>query len=304
MKISIVTACYNAEKYIEETIESVIFQSGDFDLEYIIVDANSTDNTKKLIEGYVGKYKNNALDIRCNNLELKYISENGNGMYEGIVKGFELCTGDILAYINADDFYMPHAFSTIIDVFNLAPYIKWITGYPNCYNEKGQNNLAHQVYPYLNDFIKKGYYGTLFTHIQQESTFWRKELQETIDLNKFREYKFAGDYYLWYTFSHHTSLYRLNSVISGFRARNDNFSFLNIEKYNCEFDSIKDKNTWFDNLYAKYLHFYYSHCSFLILKKGIIQLPNLRLNSELKIKRYVLFDFKFKVFGKIFNIRI
>lgn len=91
MKISIVTVCYNSEKTIEDTIKTVISQTYD-DIEYIIIDGGSIDNTLKI----VNKYKSH-IDI--------LISGPDSGIYDAMNKGIEAATGDVVGILNSDDFY-------------------------------------------------------------------------------------------------------------------------------------------------------------------------------------------------------
>ncbi len=91
MKISIITVCYNSASTIEDTIKSVISQ--DYaDLEYIIIDGGSTDETLKI----VGKYQDKIA---------KVVSEPDRGIYDAMNKGIKLASGDIVGIINSDDFY-------------------------------------------------------------------------------------------------------------------------------------------------------------------------------------------------------
>lgn len=93
MKISIITVCYNAEKIIEQTMESVLNQSYE-DIEYIIVDGASTDTTAALIRKY-------TTDTR-----VRFISEPDNGIYDAMNKGIRLATGDYLEFLNAGDVFV------------------------------------------------------------------------------------------------------------------------------------------------------------------------------------------------------
>lgn len=91
MKISIITVCYNRKDTIEQTIESVLNQSY-ADKEYIIIDGNSTDGTQDIIQ----KYKD-RLAYWC--------SEPDNGLYDAMNKGLLHVTGDVIAFLNSDDWY-------------------------------------------------------------------------------------------------------------------------------------------------------------------------------------------------------
>lgn len=92
VKISVITVCRNAEKVIRKTIESVIQQTYD-DIEYLIIDGNSTDKTKEYIDIYVSKY------------DIKYISEEDGGIYDAMNKGIRMAQGDFLYFLNAGDYF-------------------------------------------------------------------------------------------------------------------------------------------------------------------------------------------------------
>lgn len=104
IKITIITVAYNAEDYIEDTIKSVMMQDYD-NIEYIIIDGASTDNTVNICN----KYKDQISKI---------ISEPDKGIYDAMNKGIENATGDIIGILNADDFYAyPSVVSDVVNLF-------------------------------------------------------------------------------------------------------------------------------------------------------------------------------------------
>ncbi|NUQ38420.1 MAG: glycosyltransferase [Caldilineales bacterium] len=92
MKFSVITVCYNAESFIENTIQSVLVQDYP-DIEYIVIDGDSTDKTKQIIE----KYRNN-IHI--------YVSEKDEGIYDAMNKAVALSTGEYLLFLHAGDLFI------------------------------------------------------------------------------------------------------------------------------------------------------------------------------------------------------
>lgn len=101
IKVSIITVVYNGEKHIEQTINSVLNQSYN-NIEYIIVDGGSTDGTLAIIKQYEDKIS-------------YWISESDTGIYNAMNKGIKLCTGDYVAFLNADDWYNPDTVQVMVD---------------------------------------------------------------------------------------------------------------------------------------------------------------------------------------------
>lgn len=94
MKVSIITVAYNSARTIADTIESVLSQTYS-NIEFLIIDGQSTDNTIEIIK----KYQNR--DKRA----FKWISEKDNGLYDAMNKGIRMATGDIVGILNSDDFF-------------------------------------------------------------------------------------------------------------------------------------------------------------------------------------------------------
>jgi glycosyltransferase involved in cell wall biosynthesis len=112
--ISIITVCLNAEKTIEETILSVVNQSYP-NIEYIVIDGDSNDQTKNIIEKYKDKIHH-------------YISKKDEGLYFAFNKGIDLVTGEMFGFVNADDILMPNAIDTLVKYYNSNPDIDFIFG--------------------------------------------------------------------------------------------------------------------------------------------------------------------------------
>lgn len=94
MKISVITVCYNSVNTLQDTLESVLGQTYD-DMEHIIVDGNSSDGTVELIRRYEIRYQG----------KLRWISEADGGIYGAMNKGIALAKGDVIGFLNADDYY-------------------------------------------------------------------------------------------------------------------------------------------------------------------------------------------------------
>lgn len=105
LKITIITVCFNAAKTIERTIESVCAQSYP-NIEYIVKDGASTDETLEIIKRYTSKIS-------------KFVSEKDNGIYDAMNKSITLATGDIVYFLNADDrLYDNNVVRAVVDVFS------------------------------------------------------------------------------------------------------------------------------------------------------------------------------------------
>ena len=94
MKISVITATFNSGKTVRDTIESVLHQTYK-DVEYIIVDGMSKDNTMEVVRSYESLF--------CG--RMRYVSEPDKGIYDAMNKGIAMATGDVVGILNSDDFY-------------------------------------------------------------------------------------------------------------------------------------------------------------------------------------------------------
>lgn len=176
LSFSIVTPSYNQGEFIEETIKSVLSQNYP-NLEYIIVDAGSTDDTHQILARYRGQID-------------KIIIEPDNGPADAIRKGWNGANGDILAYLNSDDVYLFGAIQKVADSFSKEPHINMICGNELRINSDGnvlgQTSIEHVDYCSLLSLC----------FIPQPSIFVRKNvLAEVGGINP--HMRFIFDFDLW-----------------------------------------------------------------------------------------------------------
>ena len=196
-RISIVTPVLNARDTIAETIESVLGQAYP-DLEYILVDGGSTDGTREIIERYV-----EHLDL--------VIAEPDEGLYDAVAKGFTRATGEVLAWLNADDLYLPGGLDRAGRHFAAFPEERVI--YFENLLSVGAWRFANQPLG-LVDFrrLVDGHF--LF----QDGVFFRRIAYDAVG-GLDRSLKLAGDWALWLALARRYPLHRLDGHVSSFRIR-------------------------------------------------------------------------------------
>lgn len=111
MLFSVITVCYNSEKTIERTIESVLSQT-EQDYEYLIIDGGSTDSTMEIVKSYEDKFQG----------KLSYISEPDKGLYDAMNKGIKKASGEIIGIVNSDDYYEPDTLEKVKASYKGYPY--------------------------------------------------------------------------------------------------------------------------------------------------------------------------------------
>ncbi len=225
-KISIITPTFNQGAYIEECIKSILDQ-GYPNLEYIIIDGGSTDNTVEVIKKYQQQIS-------------YWISEKDAGMYDALNKGFKKSTGSIMGWLNSDDILHRKSLFTIAEIFNTLPEAQWVQGYPTLIDKEGRI-LSHQHSRFNKyDFFLKEYHDGSF--IQQESTFWKRQLWEKAGSYISTNYKYAGDFELWMRFFTKDKLYTTPAMIGAFRYRGEEqLSNRYFSEYMKECDLIVDE---------------------------------------------------------------
>lgn len=156
--VSIITVSYNSERYIKDTIESVLNQTYG-NIEYIIIDGNSNDNTLDIIRGYESKFDG----------RMKWVSETDKGIYDAMNKGIDMASGELVGFINSDDWYENNAIEKLIENYDDKVDIYYGDMY-KIRNLKGQNykkirkpidleNLKNNmILNFPSCFVKKDWY--------------------------------------------------------------------------------------------------------------------------------------------------
>jgi glycosyltransferase involved in cell wall biosynthesis len=219
LKLSIVTPSFNQGRFLEETILSVLNQ-GYQPLEYIIIDGGSTDESVSIIQRY--------------EKHLAYwISEKDRGQVHAINKGLERATGDILAFINSDDVYLPGAFNAVISHFNESPESEWVCGDTLMFGEGHETRMIRAVVPRSAAHCLSWAY-----RAPQPGHFWRTELVRSGFQERWN-YDFDHDMYVRLLLAGHKCEY-LPLPMAGYRLHEVSKTIAEGHRQLEEFDRIAE----------------------------------------------------------------
>jgi glycosyltransferase involved in cell wall biosynthesis len=114
LKISIVTPSYNHAEFLPKAIESVLGQTGSFELDYVVLDGGSNDTTIDVLKSFGSR--------------LCWHSQEDNGQIDAINKGLLSASGDLVGWLNSDDLLLPGALQRVADAFLREPSAQWVFG--------------------------------------------------------------------------------------------------------------------------------------------------------------------------------
>jgi glycosyltransferase involved in cell wall biosynthesis len=227
--LSIITPNYNYSNFIGQTIESVIFQYYQ-NLEYIIIDDGSIDNSVEVIKNYQAKFPQ----------KIKLIQQKNMGQTPAINAGLRAASGDILGWINSDDFYTDNILSEVEGVFNANPEIDIVYGNFNVVDINGKYIYTKRHFKF--SFIESCFLGFGNT-LTSNCIFWKKRLLDKVGLlNEDLKCNMDGEYFSRLT--QNAKVHFLDKSIANFRqqevsiAGKDNPAWNEIVKYEMNLEKV------------------------------------------------------------------
>ncbi len=222
-RITVVTPSFNQARYLEACIQSVLSQ-GYPNLEYIIMDGGSSDGSVEIIKKYEHRLA-------------YWQSQKDGGQYAAIEEGFRRSTGHILTWLNSDDVFLPEAFLRAAGIFLNRPDIRWITSKVLLLNEDGS---ARSLRRSLIRWNRAKYLNKEYKYIQQEGSFWRRDLWEQAGGFLRKDIELAGDLELWTRFFRYADLHSVEEYFAGFRFQPGQKTNTMLKEYNQEAEQILD----------------------------------------------------------------
>jgi glycosyltransferase involved in cell wall biosynthesis len=202
LKISIITPNYNYAPYIVKTIKSVIDQDY-LNWEHIIVDDGSTDNSEEVIRNYANQYPN----------KIKLIVQSNVGQTRALNVALRNVTGDIIGWINSDDYYCNNVFSKISNYFNTHRGLDAVYGHIRIIDD--QDNFI-RVNKYLKFDYASGVFNDFGKIIPSNAIFWKRILTDQVGIFD-ESLTFTMDSEYWSRLLFKRNIDNINTVIAAFR---------------------------------------------------------------------------------------
>jgi glycosyltransferase involved in cell wall biosynthesis len=198
MKISIITPSYNQGKYIKQTIESVVEQDYS-NVEHLVIDGGSKDETVEVLKRFD---------------HLKWISEKDGGQADALNKGLKMASGEIIGWINSDDYYRKNIFGSVIEQFR-DPDVGWVIG--------GVSMIYNPEDPPVPLSINEITHHNLLSNpdiVRQQATFFRRSLLEKVGAWD-ASFHMVMDLDLWFRLSKVKTPVMVNDTWAYFRTQPD-----------------------------------------------------------------------------------
>jgi glycosyltransferase involved in cell wall biosynthesis len=202
MKISLITPSYQHADFIGRTIDSVLDQRGEFELDYAVLDGGSTDGTVEILKSYGDR--------------LRWSSQLDHGQIDAVNRGLQAATGDVIGWLNSDDLLLPGALQKVCAAF----------GQTKCHWMHGGCQIIDRRDREIRKWVSalKRFHSLRYTHgrllcqnfISQMTVFWRRELMAQVGLLD-AVWPLAFDYDYWLRLSAVAEPHYIDSPIAAFR---------------------------------------------------------------------------------------
>ncbi|MDO8523671.1 MAG: glycosyltransferase [bacterium] len=128
--LGIVTPTYNQAQFVRQTMESVLSQEGDFSIDYIVINDGATDSTKEVLDQCKRDFDEGRIPKKCNEVAFRVVHRENRGQTPTINQGLSMVRGNVLAWMNSDDYYLPGAFQAVADTYREDPSVDFF--YADC----------------------------------------------------------------------------------------------------------------------------------------------------------------------------
>jgi glycosyltransferase involved in cell wall biosynthesis len=220
-RISIITPSFNQGQFLEQTIQSVISQDYP-NLEYIIIDGGSTDDSVSVIKKYEQHFA-------------YWVSENDSGQSEAINKGIQKATGDVFNWINADDYYEPGALKKVAEIMK-QDSVSFVAGKTRVFGNETRPVISEGTRIYQGNISKTIGWAV----IDQPATFFRKKYIEDIGLfNPRLKYLMDREWWLKYLMQYGLrGAVQIPDILVSFRLHKNSKTVSQLSRFNEERDTI------------------------------------------------------------------
>jgi glycosyltransferase involved in cell wall biosynthesis len=281
-KISIITPSFNQGQYLEETILSVIEQNYP-NLEYIIIDGGSSDDSVDIIK----KYEEHIT---------YWVSEKDEGQAHAINKGIEKCTGEVFAWINSDDFYEKGALHQVAEAFKQNTEADFVCGFSNIFEDESKKLIEQYRMRIYDNLPEKT---ICKNRMNQQATFWKTAVFNDIGvLNESFNYAFDLEFWLRYVSKQGTErVVKIDKLLAWFRHHGSSKTISALPSFWAEEDIIfKYLTLKFENNKKRQAFYfpYMNEIKYLDLQWSYNALDEGKMRKGLLLRTYVTIKFRRK----------
>ena len=201
--VSIVTPSLDQGAFVERTLESVLSQQGDFDLEYLVQDGGSSDGTLEILERHKDR--------------ISLVVERDSGQADAVNRALRRARGEIVGWVNSDDLLRPGAVQAVVEAFRAAPSALWLHGRCDIVDEDDRP-IRRPVAAYKDHRARRHRMDRLLVenYVSQMTVFWRRSLQDRVGLLD-PSLRYTFDYDLWLRFAAVAPPLYLTRTLAAFR---------------------------------------------------------------------------------------